>query len=119
MSSNAENNPPQDQVDNLRAAMSSVIQGVEDMRIQPIVKSDSGPADKQVLIRTTEEERNRWKDAAARQEKNLSAWIRDSLNAEASLNLDCQHPMNETKFYPWATICMKCGQRLWERKNKA
>jgi hypothetical protein len=102
-------------VDNLKAAMSFVIRDEKDMSIRPISKNDSGPADKQVLIRTTEEERRRWKSASIADGKNLSSWIRDSLNERASLVLDCQHPMSETRFYPWATICTKCGRRLWER----
>ncbi|MFM9026527.1 MAG: hypothetical protein ACKOQ6_00835 [Bacteroidota bacterium] len=113
--SNADNKG--EPIDNLKAAMSSVIRDEKDMTVRPITKADSGPADKQVLVRTTEEERLRWKSAATADGKNLSTWIRDSLNERASQILDCQHPMAETRFYPWATICMKCGQRLWERSS--
>lgn len=100
--------------DNLRAAMAAVIRDESDMSISPFQNPDGGPADKQVLIRTTQYERDRWKDAAALDRKNLSSWIREHLNNQANLSLDCQHPMNETKFYPWATICMKCNTRLWQ-----
>lgn len=100
--------------DNLRAAMAAVIRDESDMSISPFQNPDGGPADKQVLIRTTQYERDRWKDAAALDQKNLSSWIREHLNNQANLSLDCQHPMNETKFYPWATICMKCNTRLWQ-----
>ena len=100
--------------DNLRAAMAAVIRDESDMSISPFQNPDGGPADKQVLIRTTQYERDRWKDAAALDQKNLSSWIREHLNNQANILLDCQHPMNETKFYPWATICMKCNTRLWQ-----
>ena len=100
--------------DNLRAAMAAVIRDESDMSISPFQNPDGGPADKQVLIRTTQYERDRWKDAAALDQKNLSSWIREHLNNQANLSLDCQHPMNETKFDPWATICMKCNTRLWQ-----
>ena len=100
--------------DNLRAAMAAIIRDDSDMSISPFQNPDGGPADKQVLIRTTQYERERWKDAAALDQKNLSSWIREHLNNQANLSLDCQHPMNETKFYPWATICMKCNTRLWQ-----
>lgn len=104
---------PEDK-DNLRAAMAAVIRDESDMSITPFENSDGGPADKQVLIRTSQYERERWKSAAAIQQQNLSSWIRENLNYHANLSLDCQHPMDETRFYPWATICMKCNTRLWQ-----
>lgn len=112
----------EESTNNLRAAMLSTVRDEKDMVVRPIEKQDSGPADKQVLIRTTEEERARWKSAATLSGKNLSSWIRDSLNEQASILLDCQHPPALVRFYPWATICTNCGQRLWERgtgKEKA
>ena len=77
-----------------------------------LVKEDDGPADKQILIRTTDYERDRWKDASSKEQLTVSAWIRKTLNTEAKNILECLHPVEFVKYYPWARTCMKCGQRL-------
>lgn len=96
---------------NLHAAMERAISN-GDMSVRPIAKDDEGPASKQVLIRTTDEDRDRWKQASALEGVTLSSWIRATLNNAARSLLECDHPMNMTRFYPWATICTKCGKRL-------
>ena len=96
---------------NIRAAVDKVVES-SDMSVRPIVKDDSGPADKQVLIRTTDAQRDYWKRAADESKVTLSAWIRETLDTAARSVLECDHPMNMTRFYPWATICAKCGKRL-------
>lgn len=96
---------------NIRAAMDKVAETLSPT-VSSIVKPDDGPADKQVLIRTTDFERDRWKQASELEQLTLSAWIRNTLNAEAKRLLECDHPMNMVKFYPWAKICYKCGKRL-------
>ncbi len=96
---------------NLHAAMERAMNG-GDMSVRPIAKDDDGPADKQVLIRTTDEDRDKWKQAAELEGVTLSSWIRTTLNGAARNLLECDHPMNMTRFYPWATICTKCGKRL-------
>ena len=96
---------------NIRAAIDKVMES-SDLSIRPITKDDDGPADKQVLIRTTDGERDYWKRAAAESQLTLSGWIRETLNNTARSILECDHPMNMTRFYPWATICTKCGKRL-------
>lgn len=96
---------------NIHAAMDRAIQS-GDMSIRPIQKDDDGPAGKQVLIRTTDQDRDRWKLAAESEGLTLSAWIRTTLNIAARNILECDHPMAMTRFYPWATICTKCGKRL-------
>lgn len=96
---------------NIRAAMDKVADTLSPS-VSAILKQDDGPADKQVLIRTTDYERDRWKKASTSEQITLSAWIRNTLNAEAKRLLECEHPMNMMRFYPWAKICTKCGQRL-------
>jgi hypothetical protein len=96
---------------NIRAAMDKVAENI-DMSVSPLVKEDDGPADKQILIRTTDYERDRWKDASSKEQLTVSAWIRNTLNAEAKNILECSHPVEFVKYYPWARTCMKCGQRL-------
>lgn len=99
---------------NIRAAMDKVAETIEPT-ISPIPKHDDGPADKQVLIRTNEAERERWKQAADHEQMTLSAWIRKALNESASSVLDCPHPIELIRFYPWAggkKVCTRCRQRL-------
>lgn len=97
------------ELSNIRVAMDKVAETLEPT-MPTSVTSDGGPADKQVLIRTTDLERQNWKDAATKEGENLSAWIRKNLNEKANLILVCQHL--RLKVYPWATICMDCRQRL-------
>lgn len=83
--------------------------------ISSAITDDGGPADKQVLIRTNEAERDRWKQAADTEGMTLSAWIRQMLNQCASNVLDCPHPIELIRFYPWAggkKVCTRCRQRL-------
>jgi len=96
---------------NLAAAMNHVADNIN-LTVAPMPKVDDAPADKQVLIRATEYDRNRWKDASVKSGITLSSWIRDALNKEASNALDCPHPMHQMRFYPWATLCLECGMRF-------
>lgn len=99
---------------NIRAAMDKVAESIEPT-ISATNNSEEGPADKQVLIRTNEPERERWKNAAEKEGMTLSAWIRKALNESASNVLDCPHPMDMIRFYPWAggkKVCTRCRQRL-------
>lgn len=96
---------------NLEAAIEHVLDST-DLSIRPIAKDDDGPADKQVLIRTTESDRERWKKAADASGETLSSWIRAILNKHASMALECTHPLEMIKKYPWSEICKKCGKRL-------
>ena len=76
------------------------------------VSDDDGPADKQILIRATENDRERWKRAAEKAEVSLSALIRDTMNLKVTDILDCSHPMEFRQEYPWASFCTKCDVRL-------
>ena len=97
--------------DNLGAAMKKISESTS-LTVSPIEKTEEGPAGTSVLIRTTEENRERWRKAAEVQGQTMSAWIRDILNARATELLECQHPLNMMKLYPWAKICTKCNTRL-------
>jgi hypothetical protein len=103
-----------DEETNIRAAMDKVAETINPT-VSGISKQDDGPADKQVLIRTTDFERDRWKMASNNEQITLSAWIRDTLNNEAKRILECNHPAPDVIFYPWAHLCKKCGQRIWEK----
>ena len=101
---------------NIKAAMSKVVDS-EDMTISPVSGLEEDTVDKQVLIRVSSKDRQRWRDASEMSGKTLSSWIRDILNKEASNLLDCPHPLNEVKYYPWAQICTRCGLRINLKKK--
>ena len=101
----------QENQDNLKAAMDKVAETLTPT-VSTINKEDDGPADKQVLIRTTEQEREKWKQAAAKEGVPLSQFIREILNARATELLECTHPVDQRRWYPWAEFCLKCGTRL-------
>jgi len=99
--------------DNIEAAMNDL---AEDMKTRDMTVSkeaeEKDPADKQVIVRTTKEEHERWKRAAESAGVSLSQMVRDQMNKAASVTLDCQHPREFRKSYPWAEFCLKCNARL-------
>lgn len=98
--------------DNLEAAMDKVAETTSLGRSSNIGSEPGDPAQRQVLIRATTSDHERWKQAAASQGVSLSEFIRDCLNARAREVLDCQHPLHMRKIYPWSETCMACGERL-------
>lgn len=97
--------------DNLKAAINKAAETISPT-VSSINKEDDGPADKQVLIRTTESERERWKVAAESLNITLSQFIRETLNKRATELLECSHPVEFRRWYPWAEFCLKCNTRL-------
>ena len=97
--------------DNIEAAMHEVAEGL-DLTVSTKVSDDDGPADKQILIRATEHDRERWKRAAEVEGVSLSALIRSTMNGRVTEILDCTHPPQFRKTYPWADFCTKCDMRL-------
>ncbi len=97
--------------DNVEAAMHEVAEGM-DLTVSAMAKEDDAPADKQVLIRATEHDRERWKRAAEVVGLSLSALVREVMNTKATDILDCSHPPEYRKQYPWAQFCTKCDMRL-------
>jgi len=100
-----------EETDNLEAAMDKVVETM-DMSVAPMLKEDDGPAEKQVLIRAPEADKERWKRASEKAGVSMSQWIRDALNDKAGESLDCQHPTNMRRYYPWAEFCLQCNTRL-------
>lgn len=98
--------------DNLEAAMEKVAETTSKGRSSNIGSKPGEPASKQVLIRANEVDHERWKRAAEARGVSLSEFIRDCLNDRASELLDCQHPLNQRRYYPWSEMCLACGQRL-------
>lgn len=98
-------------LDNLVAAMNRVAETL-DPTISQSISDDDGPANKQILIRATENDHERWKHAAERVGLSLAQFIRETMNTKVTDILDCSHPLNMRKKYPWAEFCTRCDARL-------
>lgn len=98
------------ETDNIEAALKKEMS--QGMSVSTELSPESGPADKTVLVRLTEADRERWKQASEKVGKTLSQMIRDSVNGFVSETLDCPHPTNMRRYYPWSEFCLKCETRL-------
>jgi predicted HicB family RNase H-like nuclease len=96
--------------DNLEQAMNAVADVMEHT-ISTRLEGDN-PADKQVLIRATDIDRERWKNAAQKEGKSLAQFLRDTINEKVVEILECSHPQEQRRVYPWAQFCLRCNQRL-------
>ena len=107
---------PQDD-DNIEAAMDKVAEGLEPTRV-PAGSSKAGdPASKQVLMRASEHDHGRWKSAAEKQGVSMAEFMRNACNEKAASLLDCPHPTDQRRYYPWAVTCLACGTRLREKRD--
>lgn len=98
--------------DNIEAAMDRVAETLEPTR-KPNTGSVPGePAQKQVLIRATDFDHQRWKDAAARSGVSIAEFVRKACNDAAARELDCSHPIEFRVVYPWSERCKKCNIKL-------
>jgi hypothetical protein len=98
--------------DNIQVAMNKVAETIKPTRPANTNTVDGELASKQVLIRATETDQARWKAAAAKQDISMSEFIRNVCNTAAASLLDCTHPQEFRKTYPWSDQCLKCGERL-------
>jgi predicted HicB family RNase H-like nuclease len=106
----------EDQKDNIEAAMDKVAE-----TLKPTRKSDAKGDDsfaKQVLFRANEADHDRWKEAAAKLNISMAEFIRECCNAKASDLLDCPHPLNQRRWYPWSEMCLACGYRIRSASDK-
>lgn len=98
--------------DNIEAAMDKVAESLKPTRKKNTGASAGEPAQKQILIRVTESDHEKWRVAAERSGMSMSEFIRGAVN-EACLNSgECQHPVERRKTYPWSSFCMACNTRL-------
>jgi len=73
---------------------------------------DSGPRDKQVLIRVSELQRDQWQKAAEADNLSVSEWLRSMANHRYREIFECMHPIEHRRSYPWSEHCMLCGARI-------
>jgi hypothetical protein len=100
------------EADNLEVAMAKVSENLIMGRKRAGTGQHGEPTQKQVIIRATERDHERWKQTAEIKGISLAEMVRELCNKAASEALDCQHPMDKRKSYPWAEICTKCNVRL-------
>jgi hypothetical protein len=84
----------------------------EDKAVSTEISPEDGPAGKNILIRLTEKDRERWKETAEKMGVTVSQMIRDTVNAKVQDVLDCSHPISQRRYYPWSEFCLACGTRL-------
>jgi uncharacterized protein (DUF1778 family) len=101
-----------EEMNNIEAAMSKAAETIAPTKPFNASSTDGETASKQVLLRATETDHERWKTAAAMLDITLSEFIRTNCNKAAEQLLDCTHPPEFLKTYPWSQICLKCGKRL-------
>ncbi|MFM2124098.1 MAG: hypothetical protein RL328_549 [Acidobacteriota bacterium] len=70
------------------------------------------PALAQVIIRTTPQNRERWKQAAQKQGISVAELTRRLMDQHATNILDCRHPLNQRYRSPGYEACRICGKRL-------
>lgn len=102
--------------DNIEAAMDKVAE-----TIKPTRKADAKGEDtfaKQVLFRASEHDHDRWKEASAKLGISMAEFIRECCNAKAKDLLDCPHPLNQRRWYPWSEMCLQCGYRIRTASDK-
>jgi len=105
------------QEDNVESAMNKVVETM-DLSVSANLGED-GPSNKQIIVRTTDNDHERWKLASQKEGKSMSQFIRDTINDKVIDILDCSHPIEMRRYYPWAEHCLRCNTRLSETdKNK-
>jgi hypothetical protein len=98
--------------------MNDVMSEMVDTNIKPVTPTDNEPglpADKQLLVRCTEAEKDLWKKAAANNNETMAAFVRRVLNEHASRSIACHHPQGMVRVYPWGSpplFCLACKTRI-------
>ena len=101
---------------NMAAAMNKVAETLNLNRKKNTGSKTGEPAQRQVLLRASAEDHDRWKKTAEMRGVALSELIRELCNIAAKEALDCTHPPEFRKTYKWSDTCHKCNTRLrgWE-----
>ena len=77
----------------------------------PIEEEDQ-TRNRQVLIRVSEAQRERWQKAAESDGLSVSEWLRQMADFRYREIFECTHPADQRQVYPWSEFCLKCGVRL-------
>lgn len=99
-------------------AMNDVVSDMTDIDVKPVTPTDDepgAPADKQLLVRCTEAEKDLWKKAAVANNETMAAYVRRVLNEDAQKSTTCSHPRHQVKVYPWGSppfFCLVCKTRI-------
>ena len=98
--------------DNLIPAIDKIAETMKLTRGSNIGSKPGAPASKQVLIRATEKDHARWKEAADKAGITLSEYIRDALNGISKTDLECEHPLEYRRWNMRTEKCLKCGAKI-------
>lgn len=101
-----------EQEDNIEAAMAKVAENLTLTRKANTGSVPGEPAQKQVMVRASEIDHVRWKEAAEKSGISMAEFIRDAVNVAAKNALECEHPVETRKSYPWSEFCLKCNSRI-------
>jgi hypothetical protein len=104
--------PVETVADNIEAAMHKVAETLGTTRKSNIGSTPGEPAQRQVLIRASVRDHDRWKQCAEIKGMALSELIRELCNNLAVEMLECSHPPQFRRTYKWSDTCTKCNTRL-------
>lgn len=71
-----------------------------------------GVRDRQVLVRVSDLERERWQAAAEVDGLSVSEWVRGLADGRWRELFVCEHPVDRRRVFPWSEVCLGCGVRL-------
>ena len=69
-------------------------------------------SEKTFLVRMTEEDHELIRRAAEANGVTMGAWFLDHAVASAKEAVDCIHPIQFRRNFPWSEFCGRCGIRL-------
>lgn len=104
--------PFEPEEDNIEAAMDKIAETLTPTRKSNTGSTPGEPAQRQVLIRATVRDHERWKQCAEIRGMALSELVRELCNNLAVEMLDCSHPMEFRRTYKWSDTCLRCNTRL-------
>jgi len=99
-------------VDNLEASMDAVASSLVPTRGKTTGAPKGEQAQSQILIRATSEDHELIKSAAAHIGVSMSEFVRTTAVEKARTLVECQHPLEFRRSYPWMEVCLKCGKKL-------
>jgi hypothetical protein len=102
--------------DNLEEAVNQVAKTIKPTR-KRTTGTPTGEGANQVLIRTSPDSHQRWKDAAEKTGVSMAEFVRRAADTAAAELLDCPHEPNDRRWFPWAETCMKCGKALRDKSG--